>query len=131
MAVAVVSTDGTLNGTDLADIVSTRLKDQLRRVQGVGDLQLFGSSYAMRIWLDPDKLNKFSLTPSDVASAVKAQNTQVSAGQIGGRPAVEGVQLNATITAQSQLQTPRAIPQHYPENPAGWIDRSARRCGAR
>ncbi|SCM77995.1 multidrug efflux system protein [uncultured Pleomorphomonas sp.] len=106
MAVALVSADGTLNGTDLADIVSTRLEDQLRRVQGVGDLQLFGSSYAMRIWLDPDKLDKFALTPSDVASAVKAQNAQVSAGQIGGRPAVEGVQLNATITAQSQLQTP-------------------------
>ncbi|MBS1167253.1 MAG: acrB [Proteobacteria bacterium] len=106
MAVAVVSTDGTLNGTDLADIVSTRLKDQLLRVQGVGNLQLFGSSYAMRIWLDPDQLNKYTLTPSDVANAVKAQNAQVSAGQIGGRPAVEGVQLNATITAQSQLQTP-------------------------
>ena len=106
MAVGLVSTDGKLTGTDLADVVSTRIEDQLRRVDGVGDLMTFGSGYAMRIWLDPDKLNKFTLTPSDVSSAVKAQNMQVSAGQIGGRPSAEGAQLNATITAQSQLQTP-------------------------
>ena len=106
MAVGLVSTDGKLNGTDLADVVSTRIEDQLRRVDGVGDLMTFGGGYAMRIWLDPNKLNKFALTPSDVAGAVRAQNTQVSAGQIGGRPLAQGAQLNATITAQSQLQTP-------------------------
>ncbi len=106
MAVGLVSTDGKLNGTDLADVVSTRIEDQLRRVDGVGDLMTFGSGYAMRIWLDPSKLNKFALTPSDVAGAVRAQNAQVSAGQIGGRPLAQGAQLNATITAQSQLQTP-------------------------
>lgn len=106
MAVALVSTDGKMGTTDLADVVSTRLEDQLRRVEGVGDLMTFGGGYAMRIWLDPDKLNKFTLTPSDVSAAVKAQNTQVSAGQLGSRPAVSGVQLSATITAQSQLQTP-------------------------
>lgn len=106
MAVGLVSTDGKLNGTDLADVVSTRIEDQLRRVDGVGDLMTFGGGYAMRIWLDPSKLNKFALTPSDVAGAVRAQNAQVSAGQIGGRPLAQGAQLNATITAQSQLQTP-------------------------
>lgn len=106
MAVAVVSTDGKLNGTDLSDLVSTRLEDQLRRVEGVGDLMTFGGGYAMRIWLDPDKLDKYNMTPSDVSGAVRAQNTQVSAGQLGGRPAASGVQLSATITAQSQLQTP-------------------------
>ncbi|MCM5559827.1 efflux RND transporter permease subunit [Pleomorphomonas sp. JP5] len=106
MAVGLVSTDGKLTGTDLSDVVSTRLEDQLRRVEGVGDLMTFGGGYAMRLWLDPDKLNKFTLTPSDVSAAVRAQNTQVSAGQLGGRPAAPGVQLSATITAQSQLQTP-------------------------
>jgi multidrug efflux pump len=106
MAVALVSTDGKLNGTDLADVVSTRIEDQMRRVEGVGDLMTFGGGYAMRIWLDPDQLNKFTLTPSDVSSAVRAQNAQVSAGALGGRPAVVGAQLSATITAQSQLQTP-------------------------
>ncbi len=106
MAVALYSSDGSLTGTDLADLVSTRLEDQLRRVDGVGDLMTFGGGYAMRIWLDPDKLNKFTLTPSDVANAVRAQNAQVSAGQLGGRPAADGAQLSATITAQSQLQTP-------------------------
>ncbi|PKR87284.1 hydrophobe/amphiphile efflux-1 family RND transporter [Pleomorphomonas diazotrophica] len=106
MAVGLVSTDGKLTGTDLADVVSTRIEDQLRRVDGVGDLMTFGGGYAMRIWLDPNKLNKYALTPSDVAAAVRAQNTQVSAGQIGGRPLAQGAQLNATITAQSQLQTP-------------------------
>lgn len=106
MAVGLVSTDSKLSGTDLSDVVSTRLEDQLRRVEGVGDLMTFGGGYAMRLWLDPDKLNKFTLTPSDVSAAVRAQNTQVSAGQLGGRPAAAGVQLSATITAQSQLQTP-------------------------
>ncbi len=106
MAVALVSTDGALNGTDLADVVSTRLEDQLRRVEGVGDLMTFGGGYAMRIWLDPDKLNKYTLTPSDVSAAVRTQNIQVSAGALGGRPAAPGAQLSATITAQSQLQTP-------------------------
>jgi len=106
MAVGLVSTDSKLTGTDLSDVVSTRLEDQLRRVEGVGDLMTFGGGYAMRLWLDPDKLNKFTLTPSDVSAAVRAQNTQVSAGQLGGRPAAPGVQLSATITAQSQLQTP-------------------------
>jgi multidrug efflux pump len=95
-----------MTSTDLADYVDSTLNDTLKRVEGVGDTQLFGSGYAMRIWLDPDKLAKYALMPSDVASAIEAQNTQVSAGQLGGLPARQGQQLNATVTARSRLQTP-------------------------
>ena len=106
MVIAFVSTDGKLTATDLADYVSSALNDTLKRVDGVGDTQLFGSSYAMRIWMDPDKLAKYTLVPSDISAAIAAQNTQVSAGQLGGLPARPGQQLNATVTAQSRLQTP-------------------------
>lgn len=105
MVIAFVSTDGKLTATDLADYVSSTLNDTLKRVDGVGDTQLFGSSYAMRIWMDPDKLAKYTLVPSDISTAITAQNTQVSAGQLGGLPARAGQQLNATVTAQSRLQT--------------------------
>ncbi len=106
MVIGFVSTDGRLNATDISDYVNSTLNDTLKRVDGVGDTQLFGSGYAMRIWLDPDKLAKYSLMPSNVISAIEAQNTQVSAGQLGGLPARKGQQLNATMTAQSRLQTP-------------------------
>ena len=106
MVIAFVSTDGKLNSDDLADFVSSTLNDTLRRVEGVGDTQLFGSGYAMRIWMDPDKLAKYALMPSDVSAAIEAQNTQVSAGQLGGLPALGGQQLNATVTARSRMQTP-------------------------
>ena len=106
MVVGFVSTDGKLNSTDLGDYVSSTLNDTLKRVDGVGDTQLFGASYAMRIWMDPDKLAKYALMPSDISTAIAAQNTQVSAGQLGGLPARKGQQLNATVTAQSRLQTP-------------------------
>ncbi|WP_368518136.1 efflux RND transporter permease subunit [Rhizobium sp.] len=106
MVAAFVSTDGKLSATDLADYVDSSLNDTLKRVSGVGDTQLFGSSYAMRIWLDPNKLTKYSLMPSDIVTAVEAQNTQVSAGQAGAQPSVKGQQLNATVTAASRLQTP-------------------------
>ncbi len=96
---------GTTN-VDLADYIAANIQDPLSRVAGVGDVQLFGAQYAMRIWLNPDKLTSFSLTPADVTNAIKAQNAQVSAGQLGGTPAAPGVALNATISAQSRLQTP-------------------------
>jgi len=96
---------GTTN-VDLADYIAANIQDPLSRVEGVGDVQLFGAQYAMRIWLDPDKLASFSLTPSDVTAAIQAQNAQVSAGQLGATPAAPGVALNATISAQSRLQTP-------------------------
>jgi len=105
MIVSFVSTDGSMTRNDIADYTSSVVQDPLSRVPGVGDLQVFGSQYAMRIWLNPDKLNAFKLTPSDVIQAVQAQNAQVSAGQIGGAPSVAGQQLNATITAQTRLQT--------------------------
>ncbi|WP_281932702.1 efflux RND transporter permease subunit [Methylocystis iwaonis] len=106
MVVGFVSTDGKMTATDLSDYVKSALNDTLKRVEGVGNTQLFGAGYAMRIWLDPDKLAKYALIPSDVASAIQAQNAQVSAGQLGGLPARRGQQLNATVTAQSRLQTP-------------------------
>lgn len=79
------------------------MKDPISRTSGVGDVQLFGSQYAMRIWMDPNKLNNFQLTPVDVISALKAQNAQVAAGQLGGTPPVKGQQLNASIIAQTRL----------------------------
>jgi multidrug efflux pump len=101
-----VSTDGRLTVTDLADYVDSTYNDTLKRIEGVGQTRLFGSAYAMRIWLDADKLAKYSLMPGDVTAAVKAQNAQVSAGQLGGLPSRPGVQLNATVTARSRMQTP-------------------------
>lgn len=106
MVVGFVSTDGRMSETDLSDYVKNSLNDTLKRVEGVGNTQLFGAGYAMRIRLDPDKLFKYALTPADIAAAIQAQNTQVSAGQLGGLPARKGQQLNATVTAQSRLQTP-------------------------
>jgi multidrug efflux pump len=106
LVVGLYDTDGRHNSTDIADIVNSRFVDPLARINGVGDLQLFGGQYAMRIWLDPYKLNNFNLMPSDVRAAILAQNVQVSAGEIGGQPAPDGQALNATITAQSYLQTP-------------------------
>jgi HAE1 family hydrophobic/amphiphilic exporter-1/multidrug efflux pump len=91
---------------DISDYVFSTLQDPISRVPGVGDVQAFGTQYAMRVWLDPDKLSAFRLTPLDVSAAIQAQNAQVSAGQFGGAPAVKGQALNATITAQTRLQTP-------------------------
>jgi hydrophobe/amphiphile efflux-1 (HAE1) family protein len=102
---AFISKDGRLNGADLSDYVAASVQDAISRVTGVGDTQLFGNQYAMRIWLDPNKLAKYKLTPLDVKNALTAQNAQVSAGQLGGLPSAQGQQLNATITAQTRLKT--------------------------
>ncbi len=106
MVVGFYSDDGSMNRTDIADYVAANVQDPLSRVPGVGEVTLFGTQYAMRIWLDPNKLINYKLTPADVAAAVRAQNAQVAAGQLGGLPAVRGQRLNATITAQSLLQRP-------------------------
>jgi len=106
MIAAFVSTDGSMQRNDISDYVASVLQDPLSRVAGVGDLQVFGAQYAMRVWLDPDKLISYNLTSIDVSSAIQAQNAQISAGQFGGAPSVAGQQLNATITAQTRLQTP-------------------------
>ena len=91
---------------DVSDWLTTNMQDELSRVPGVGDVNVFGSSYAMRIWLDPHKLASFGLVPGDVVTAIQNQNTEIAAGEIGGLPQPEGQMLNATVTAQSRLQTP-------------------------
>jgi multidrug efflux pump len=99
-------TDGSLNAFDIADFVASTVQDPVSRTSGVGDYILFGSQYSMRIWLDPAKLNNFSLTPVDVANAISAQNVQVASGELGGLPSVAGQELNATVIGPSQLHTP-------------------------
>ena len=106
MVIGFVSDDPSMTRTDIADYVAANVLDPLSRVPGVGELTLFGSQYAMRIWLDPNKLINYKLTPGDVAAAIRAQNAQIAAGQLGGLPAIPGQRLNATISAQGRLQTP-------------------------
>ncbi len=101
-----VSEDGSMTRGDIADYVSSNIVDPLSRVPGVGSVQVFGGKYAMRIWLDPGKLNTYRMAPADVIAAIRAQNAQVAVGQLGGTPAIDGQQINATITAQDRLQTP-------------------------
>lgn len=104
--VAFYSPDNSLPSAYIKDYVNSHLSDTLSRVAGVGEIQVFGGSYAMRIWLDPAKLTSYQLTPSDVSNAIKTQNAQVAVGQLGGAPAAAGQVLNATVNAQSLLQTP-------------------------
>lgn len=103
---AFVSEDGSMDNADIADFVATNLQDPMSRLPGVGEVSLFGSQYGMRIWLDPHKLQSYKLMPSDVLTAIKAQNAQVSAGQIGAAPAVPGQKMNLGIAVQDRLQTP-------------------------
>ena len=103
---AFVSEDGSMDGSDIADYVATNLQDAVSRVPGVGEVNLFGSQYGMRIWLDPHKLQNYKMMPSDVINAVNAQNAQVSAGQLGGAPSVPGQQMNLSISVQERLKTP-------------------------
>lgn len=100
-----VSEDGSMSKDDIADYITSNIVDPLSRVQGVGTLQVFGAKYAMRIWLDPNKLETYSLSTAEVIAAIRAQNAQVALGQLGGTPAVEGQEINATITAQDRLQS--------------------------
>ncbi len=106
MVIGLYSEDGSMNGNDLSDYIATNLVDPIARVAGVGNTQVFGSKYAMRIWLDPNKLDTYRLSPTEVIAALRAQNQQVAVGQLGGTPAVAGQQLNASITAQGRLETP-------------------------
>ena len=105
MVIAMYSEDGAYSQADLGDLMVSNFSDHIARTNGVGDVTLFGNPYAMRIWLDPNKLYSYKLTPLDVQNALQAQNTDVSAGQLGGLPATPQQQLNATITAQSLLKT--------------------------
>jgi hydrophobe/amphiphile efflux-1 (HAE1) family protein len=106
LLVAFFSPDNSLTRTDIGDYLTSNLVDPLSRVDGVGETNVFGAGYAMRIWLDPYKLYQYKLMPRDIANAINAQNVQVSAGQLGGMPQVAGQQINAIITAQSKLNTP-------------------------
>ena len=106
LLVAVFDESNRATSRDVADYMLSKMQDTLLRVPGVGTAISFGSPYAMRVWLDPFKLHNFGLEPSDIKTAIQAQNVQVSAGSIGGLPATQGQALNATVTAQSQFQTP-------------------------
>ena len=111
MVIALISEDGRMEQVDLSDYLNSTMVDDFSRIEGVGEVQVFGAQYAMRIWLDPSKLAAFELTPSDVVNAVSAENAQISAGAFGERPTLEGQMLNATITAQSLLSTPEDFEQ--------------------
>lgn len=105
MVLGFVSQDGSLDKNDISDYVASNIQDPMSRVPGVGTIQLFGAQYAMRIWLDPLKLTQYNLTSIDIMASIREQNAQVSAGQLGGAPSVGGQELNATVSAQSRLQT--------------------------
>ena len=113
---AFYSPDGSLTADDIKDYVNSNISEPLSRVAGVGEVQVFGGSYAMRIWLDPAKMASLQVTPSDIATAIRTQNAQVAVGQLGGAPAVEGQVLNATVTAQSLLQTPEQFSNIFLKN---------------
>jgi multidrug efflux pump len=106
IVIGVYDDTGRWSNVDISDFITSKMQDPLSRVPGVGNTRVFGAQYAMRIWLDPYKLHNFGLQPSDVNAAIQTQNVQVSAGQIGAAPALKGQAINATVTAQSRLQTP-------------------------
>jgi len=124
MIVGLVSEDRSMDGNDLRDYAQSNLEKVLSRVPGVGEVEIFGSQYAMRVWLNPDKLTDYQMTVQDVITALKAYNAEVSAGQFGGAPAVQGQRLNAAIIVQSMLKTPEefaAVPLRT--NPDGSVVR--------
>ena len=102
-----ISDNPTTTQDDISDYVASHVKDPISRLNGVGDVQLFGAQYAMRVWLDGNLLNKYNLTPVDVINALQVQNDQIAAGQLGGTPALKGQQLNASIIAQTRLKDPQ------------------------
>ncbi|MBP1738786.1 MAG: acriflavin resistance plasma rane protein, partial [Deltaproteobacteria bacterium] len=124
MIVALISEDGSMDGDDLRDYAQSNVEKILARVRGVGEVEVFGSGYAMRIWLNPERLTDYHLTVEEVIAALRAYNVEVSAGQFGGAPAVAGQRLNASIVVQNMLKTPEefaAIPVRM--NPDGSIVR--------
>lgn len=112
MVASFISEDGSMTQSDIADYINTNVVDSLSRVNGVGSLNVFGSPYAMRIWLDPAKLSSYALIPSDVLTAIRSQNVQVSAGQLASLPTdLDRQVINATVSVQSFLQTPKEFGQ--------------------
>lgn len=114
--VAFYSPDDKMSADDIKDYVNSNIAEPLSRVAGVGEIQVFGGSYAMRVWMDPSKMANLQITPSDIAAALRTQNTQVAVGQLGGAPSVEGQVLNATVNAQSMLQTPEEFENIFLKN---------------
>ncbi|GAB6191104.1 efflux RND transporter permease subunit [Desulfocastanea catecholica] len=106
MVVGLISADGSMDKNDLADFMVSTLKDPLSRTAGVGSIQIFGGQYAMRIWLDPHRLNSYQLTPGDVSAAIETQNNQVAVGDLGGTPSVAGQQVSAGMIAQTKMSSP-------------------------
>ncbi len=106
LVVSVFSKDNTMSRDEIGNYVASNILDQIQRINGVGQVQFFGSENAMRIWLDPDKLNSFGMTSADVVAALQAQNVQVPAGEINGAPALPGSQVNITIQGPQTLETP-------------------------
>ncbi len=106
MVIGLISSDGSMDKNDLTDFMVSTLKDPLSRTDGVGSIRIFGGQYAMRIWLNPDKLNSYQLTPGDVSAAIKAQNNQVAVGDLGGTPSVAGQQVSAGMIAQTKMSSP-------------------------
>src|SRR5512143_1148751 len=124
MLVGLISEDGSMDGADLRDYAQSNLEKVLARVPGVGEVENFGTQYAMRVWLNPEKLTNYRITVEDVVAALRAYNVEVSAGQFGGAPAVAGQPMNASIIAQHLPQTPEefgAIPVRM--NPDGSVVR--------
>ena len=124
LIVGLRSEDGSMTRADLADYVTSQIESVIARVPGVGEVQVFGTGYSMRLWLDPGKLTKYGMTTDDVVATVRAYNVEVSAGQFGGAPALPGQRLNASILVQSLLVTPEefaAIPLRT--NPDGSVVR--------
>ncbi|MET0986121.1 MAG: efflux RND transporter permease subunit, partial [Steroidobacteraceae bacterium] len=111
MGVGIYAQDSSISTDEIEDYLTTNVVDVIARIPGVGAAQTFGAKYAMRIWLDPDKLDTYKITPTEVVSALRAQNQQVAVGQLGGAPSIQGQQINATINARGRLQTPEQFRQ--------------------
>ncbi|WP_306549484.1 efflux RND transporter permease subunit [Desulfobulbus sp.] len=111
MIVGLISTDGGVDKNDLSDFMVSTLRDPLSRTPGVGSITVFGSQYAMRIWIDPHKLNSYQLTPLDVRTAIQAQNNQVTVGDLGGTPSIAGQQVSASMMAQTKMSSPEQFAQ--------------------
>ena len=116
MVVALTDKSGNYNAADLGNIIDSQINDNVARLDGVGSIQGFYTPYAMRIWLDPFKLNQYKLTSNDVISAIQAQNNQVAVGNLGDDPSVPGQELNLTAISSSQLGTAPEFREHYTED---------------
>ncbi len=127
LTIAFVSTDGSMDKQDIADYVASNIQDPLSRVNGVGDIDAYGSQYSMRIWLDPAKLNSFQMTAKDVTDAIESQNAQIAVGQLGGTPSVDKQALNATINPVTAANT-RTVPRYHLAGESGRLRGKAGRC---